>query len=93
MVRIDLNQSLKLRDAIARTNGAAMGATGIGMQRCVAAGGRTTESAKGDFTATGVRKEQLLMGKPWNSPDARFATRRPTISWLGRSWFAIWPRT
>ena len=34
-------------------------------------------------SATGVREELLLMGIPWNSPEATFATPRPNISWLG----------
>ena len=34
-------------------------------------------------SATGVREELLLIGKPWKNPAARFATPRPTISWLG----------
>ncbi|MNE68204.1 hypothetical protein D3C80_1638550 [compost metagenome] len=34
-------------------------------------------------SATGVREELLLTGKPWNSPVARLATPRPTISWFG----------
>jgi hypothetical protein len=34
-------------------------------------------------SATGVRDELLLMGKPWNRPAARLATPRPIISWLG----------
>ncbi|MNI26618.1 hypothetical protein D3C73_803280 [compost metagenome] len=31
-------------------------------------------------SATGVRDELLLMGKPWNRPLARLATPNPTIS-------------
>ena len=34
-------------------------------------------------SATGVRDELLLMGKPWKKPAARFAAPSPTISWLG----------
>ncbi|MNJ55434.1 hypothetical protein D3C77_509240 [compost metagenome] len=34
-------------------------------------------------SATGVRDELLLMGMPWNSPEARLATPRPNISWFG----------
>ncbi len=34
-------------------------------------------------SATGVRDELLLIGMPWNSPEARLATPRPNISWLG----------
>ena len=34
-------------------------------------------------SATGVRDELLLIGKPWNSPPIRLAAPRPIISWLG----------
>ena len=34
-------------------------------------------------SATGVREELLLMGKPWKKPAARLAAPRPTISWFG----------
>jgi len=34
-------------------------------------------------SATGVREELLLIGKPWNRPAARLAAPRPTISWFG----------
>src|SRR5687767_13130216 len=34
-------------------------------------------------SATGVRDELLLIGKPWKRPAARFAAPRPTISWFG----------
>ncbi len=34
-------------------------------------------------SATGVREELLLTGKPWNNPAARLAAPRPIISWLG----------
>jgi hypothetical protein len=34
-------------------------------------------------SATGVRDELLLMGKPWKNPAARLATPSPTSSWLG----------
>ena len=34
-------------------------------------------------SATGVREELLLIGKPWKKPAARLAAPRPTISWLG----------
>ncbi|MNP57462.1 hypothetical protein D3C76_1522970 [compost metagenome] len=34
-------------------------------------------------SATGVRDELLLMGMPWNNPEARLATPRPNISWFG----------
>ena len=34
-------------------------------------------------SATGVRDELLLIGKPWKNPAARLAAPRPTISWLG----------
>ncbi|MNH17023.1 hypothetical protein D3C79_766760 [compost metagenome] len=34
-------------------------------------------------SATGVRDELLLIGMPWNSPEARLATPRPNISWFG----------
>ncbi|MNR61789.1 hypothetical protein D3C85_1836340 [compost metagenome] len=33
-----------------------------------------------DASATGVRDELLLMGKPWKSPVARLAAPRATIS-------------
>ena len=36
-----------------------------------------------DASATGVREELLLMGKPWKNPAARLAAPSPTISWLG----------
>src|SRR4029079_6929918 len=36
-----------------------------------------------EASATGVREELLLMGKPWKNPAARLAAPRPTISWLG----------
>ncbi|MCY1431637.1 hypothetical protein D9M71_476110 [compost metagenome] len=34
-------------------------------------------------SATGVRDELLLIGKPWKKPAARLAMPRPTISWFG----------
>ena len=34
-------------------------------------------------SATGVRDELLLIGKPWKKPAARLAAPRPTISWFG----------
>ena len=34
-------------------------------------------------SATGVRDELLLTGKPWNKPAARLAAPSPTISWFG----------
>ncbi|MCY1364241.1 hypothetical protein D9M69_510370 [compost metagenome] len=34
-------------------------------------------------SATGVRDELLLTGKPWKKPAARLAAPRPIISWLG----------
>ena len=34
-------------------------------------------------SATGVRDELLLIGKPWKKPAARLAAPSPTISWLG----------
>ena len=34
-------------------------------------------------SATGVRDELLLIGKPWNSPAARLAAPSATISWFG----------
>ena len=34
-------------------------------------------------SATGVREELLLIGKPWNRPAARLAAPRPIISWFG----------
>ena len=34
-------------------------------------------------SATGVRDELLLIGKPWKKPAARLATPSPTISWFG----------
>ena len=34
-------------------------------------------------SATGVRDELLLIGKPWKKPAARLARPRPTISWFG----------
>ena len=34
-------------------------------------------------SATGVRDELLLIGKPWKNPAARLAAPSPTISWLG----------
>src|SRR6187431_1290886 len=39
-----------------------------------------------DASATGVREELLLIGNPWNSPAARLAAPRPTISWFGSTW-------
>ena len=36
-----------------------------------------------DASATGVREELLLIGKPWKNPAARLAAPRPIISWLG----------
>ena len=40
-------------------------------------------------SATGVREELLLIGKPWNSPAARLAAPRPTISWFGSTWVRV----
>jgi hypothetical protein len=34
-------------------------------------------------SATGVREELLLIGKPWKKPAARLAAPRPIISWFG----------
>ena len=34
-------------------------------------------------SATGVRDELLLMGKPWNRPTARLVAPSATISWFG----------
>ncbi|MNI64640.1 hypothetical protein D3C73_1200990 [compost metagenome] len=34
-------------------------------------------------SATGVREELLLMGKPWKKPAARLAKPSPAISWFG----------
>ena len=34
-------------------------------------------------SATGVREELVLIGKPWKKPADRFATPSPIISWFG----------
>ena len=36
-----------------------------------------------DASATGVRDELLLIGKPWKTPVARLAAPSAIISWLG----------
>jgi hypothetical protein len=40
-------------------------------------------------SATGVRDELLLIGKPWKNPAARLAAPSPTISWFGSTWLAV----
>ena len=40
-------------------------------------------------SATGVRDELLLMGKPWKNPAARLAAPSPTISWLGSTFAPV----
>src|SRR3954447_818144 len=41
------------------------------------------------LSATGVREELLLIGKPWKNPAARFAAPRPIISWFGSTWTRV----
>src|SRR6266404_8500488 len=42
-----------------------------------------------DASATGVREELLLIGKPLKKPAARFATPRPIISWFGSTYIRV----
>ena len=50
---------------------------------------RSAASCAPAASATGVRDELLLIGNPWNSPAARLAAPRPTISWFGSTWVRV----